>query len=78
MQQPPFILTPTTRLALEALYAVLLLFHEQATPSDRLAIGPLYDTVVLSGIVQVSGILGKPCPIQTRRERRQGRLDVIQ
>lgn len=80
MQQPPIILTPTTRLTLEALYSILLLLMERATcePSERLAIGPFYETVVLSGIVQVSQILDRPCPIQTRRERRQARVDVIQ
>lgn len=73
-------LTPATRLALEALYAVLLLLHDQAmtVPTERLALGPLYDTIVLSGIVQLSDILGRPCPVQTRRERRLLRVDVIQ
>lgn len=70
-------LTTTTRLALEALYTLLLLIME-CGGGDRVLLGPFYNTVVLSGIVQLATILEKPCPIQTRKERRRQRLDVIQ
>lgn len=33
---------------------------------------------LLSTLVQVCRLLGKPCPVQTRAERRQSRVDVIQ
>lgn len=39
-------LDPTTRIALEGLYSVLL-----------------------SAVVQLARVLGKPCPVQTREER---------
>ncbi len=73
-------LTPALRLTLEALYAVLLLVADRVTcdPAERALLGHAYDTVVLSGIVQIAQLLDRPCPIQTRRERRQARLDVIQ
>mgnify|MGYP003378264547 CR=1 FL=1 len=47
-------LDPTTRLALEALYSVLL-----------------------SAVVQLARVLGKECPVQTRKERRQARETVL-
>lgn len=41
-------------------------------PATRLALEGLY-SVLLSAVVQLARVLGKPCPVQTRAERRQTR-----
>lgn len=42
----------------------------------RLALEALY-SVLLSAVVQLARVLGKPCPVVTRSERRQARELVI-
>lgn len=42
----------------------------------RMALEALY-SVLLSAVVQLARVLGKPCPVQTREERRQQRDFVI-
>ncbi len=38
--------------------------------STRTALELLY-SVLLSAVVQLARVLGKPCPVETRKERRQ-------
>lgn len=44
--------------------------------STRVALETLY-SVLLSAVVQLARVLGKPCPVQTREERRQTRDYVL-
>ncbi len=44
--------------------------------STRTALELLY-SVLLSAVVQLARALDKPCPVQTRAERRQIRDDVL-
>ncbi len=44
--------------------------------ATRLALEALY-SVLLSAVVQLAKVLGKECPIQTRKERRQMRETVL-
>lgn len=45
--------------------------------ATRLALEALY-SVLLSAVVQLAKVLGKPSPVLTRAERRQQRENVIQ
>jgi len=45
-------------------------------PATRTALEALY-AILLSAVVQLARVLGKPCPVQTREERRQERGIVI-
>lgn len=57
----------TTRLALEALYTMLLplvVFQPMSVPTEGLR------RVLRSAVVELAAALGKPCPIVTRSERR--------
>jgi hypothetical protein len=38
-------------------------------PATRIALEGLY-SILLSAVVQLARVLGKECPVQTRRERR--------
>lgn len=44
----------------------------QLDPTTRMALEGLY-SVLLSAVVQLARILGKPCPVVTRDERRTAR-----
>lgn len=44
--------------------------------STRTALELLY-SVLLSAVVQLARALDKPCPVQTRAERRQARDNVL-
>jgi hypothetical protein len=46
------------------------------TPT-RIALEALY-RILLSSVVQLAQVLGKPCPVVTREERRQQRKSVLQ
>jgi hypothetical protein len=46
-------------------------------PATRMALEALY-SVLLSAVVVLARVLEKDCPIQTRKERRQNRINVIQ
>ncbi len=41
-------------------------------PATRITLEALY-SILLSAVVQLARVLGKPCPVQTREERRQVR-----
>lgn len=45
-------------------------------PATRVALELLYN-ILLSAVVELARVLGKPCPVQTRKERRQLREDMI-
>lgn len=45
-------------------------------PTTRAALEMLY-SVLLSAVVQLARVLGKPCPVQTRDERRQQREVMV-
>jgi hypothetical protein len=45
-------------------------------PSTRVALEALY-SILLSAVVQLARVLGKPCPVVTREERRQAREAVV-
>lgn len=45
--------------------------------ATRAALEALY-TVLLAAVVQLARALGKPCPVQTRAERRQNRVHMLQ
>ena len=49
----------------------------QLDPSTRIALEALY-TILLSAIVKLAQVLNKPCPVQTRAERRQVRTTVLE
>lgn len=44
----------------------------QLDPPTRLALEALY-RVLLAAVVQLARVLGKPCPVQTRADRRSER-----
>jgi hypothetical protein len=46
-------------------------------PATRIALEGLY-SVLLSAVVLLARVLGKDCPVQTRSDRRQNRINVIQ
>lgn len=50
---------------------------EHLDTATRLALEALY-SVLLSAVVQLAKVLGKPSPVLTRAERRQQRENVIQ
>lgn len=41
------------------------------------ALEALY-SILLSAVVQLARVLGKPCPVETREKRRQNRVDMVQ
>lgn len=43
-------------------------------PATKLALEGLY-SILLSAVVQLARVLGKPCPVVTRAERRAARAD---
>lgn len=45
------------------------------TPT-RMALEALY-SILLSAVVQLARVLGKPCPVVTRNERRQSREVMV-
>jgi len=45
------------------------------SPAQRFALEQLY-RVLLSAVVMIADLLGKPCPVQTRKERRSSYLDT--
>lgn len=45
-------------------------------PATRTSLELLY-SILLSAVVQLARVLGKPCPIQSRDDRRQQRDIVI-
>lgn len=44
--------------------------------ATRAALEPLY-SLALSMVVVLARLLGKPCPVQTREERRRQRINVL-
>lgn len=42
----------------------------------RMALEALY-SVLLSAVVQLARVLGKPCPVETRKDRRQAREVMV-
>lgn len=44
--------------------------------TTRIALEGLY-SVLLSAVVQLARVLGKPCPVQTRADRRAERVTSI-
>lgn len=44
-------------------------------PATRMALEGLY-SVLLSAVVQLARVLGKPCPVQTRADRRSDRVSL--
>ncbi len=44
--------------------------------TTRTALEALY-SILLSAVVQLARVLGKPCPVQTRAERRSERVSSI-
>lgn len=45
-------------------------------PATKLVLEALY-AALLSAVVQLARVLGKPCPVQSRAERRQARDAVL-
>lgn len=46
-------------------------------PATKVALELLYN-VLLSAVVELARVLGKPCPVMTRKERRQARDLVVE
>ena len=47
----------------------------QLDPATRIALEALY-SILLSAVVQLARVLDKPCPVQTRAERRSERASL--
>lgn len=45
-------------------------------PTTKIALELLYN-VLLSAVVELARVLDKPCPVLTRKERRQQRENVL-
>lgn len=45
-------------------------------PATRVALEALY-SILLSAVVQLARVLGKPCPVVTREKRRQTREFMV-
>lgn len=73
-------LTPTTRLTLEALYAVLLLAIEDINhdPAEHVILENSVYSALLSALAQTSRALGKEYPFAPRKGHSKKAADVIQ
>lgn len=73
-------ITPTTRLALEALYALLVLTVESINrdPIERVLLENSVYSALLSALAQTARALGKEYPFAARKGHSQKTIDVIQ